>query len=332
MNIARQFAKWRDWFPVPNRATGFNIVRWVLLEADRLAVTGALLTLVFATFMGIATFWTFEMQTLLNDTSTVQTILNTFLSGMILLVSIVVSINSIVLSHDITSVETQENRIQAAIDFRRDLDELPEGQRSPSSPAAFLTVMSEIISERAQALSEDVTDMDKALVEEINEYSNTISEATDELGAVDETTGAEFAVLWKGIEFDYGSHIDRSRTFVADGQASSERFDELIEAFELFAIGKEYFKTLYYAREVSQLSRTLLVVALPAILFNASTIIAINGAVLPDGWILGLPPLQTFVAVAFTISIAPYLVLTAYMLRLSTVARLTASSGIFSLN
>jgi len=331
MSLLRRFSQWRDWFPVPNLTTGFGLKRWVVLDADRLAVTGALLTVVFTTFMGIATFWTFQMQTLLTDTSTVQTILNTLLSGMILLVSIVVSINSIVLSHDITSVETQENRIQGAIKFRRDLGELTEDGENPSDPSSFLRVMSRIISARARALTTDLDGVEQKLVEDIDEYAASVSDAAEQLGAVEETSGAEFAVLWKGIGFDYGSHIERSRTLGSSRDASSEGFDDLIEAFELFAIGKEYFKTLYYTKEVSQLSRTLLVVSLPAILFNAAAIIAINGGVLPDGQILGLPPLQTFVAVAFTISIAPYLVLTAYMLRLSTVARLTASDGIFSL-
>ncbi|WP_372480909.1 hypothetical protein ACAH01_16070 (plasmid) [Halomicrobium sp. HM KBTZ05] len=331
MSIVERFTRWRDWFPIPTRGTGVGIVRWVLLEAERLAVTGALLTVVFATFMGIATFWTIEMQTLLTDTSTVQTILNTFLSGMILLVSIVVSINSIVLSHDITSVETQEERIRGAIDFRHDLGQLTDGDESPSDPASFLKVMSHIISTRAEALTDELGDAEQEFVEEVDEYSSGVSNAAADLGAVGQTTGAEFAVLWKGIGFDYGTHIERSRAIASGRDRPSERFEDLVEAFELFAIGQEYFKTLYYTKEVSQLSRTLLVVTLPAILFNASTIIAINGEVLPDGLILGLPPLQTFVAVAFTVSLAPYLVLTAYMLRLSTVAHLTASGGIFSL-
>ncbi|WP_348607895.1 hypothetical protein [Halobaculum rarum] len=331
MSIITRFSQLRDWFPIPDRTTGFALTRWVLLEADRLAVTGALLTVVFVTFMGISTFWTFEMQTLLTDTSTVQTILNTFLSGMILLVSIVVSINSIVLSHDMTSVQNQENRVQGALNFRRELGELTETGENPSDPTSFLKVMSRTISDRAEALTGDLDGIEEDLVEDLDEYSESVTTAAERLGSLDETSGAEFAVLWKGLGFDYGQHIEQSRTIITSRGVSPEHFEELIDAFELFAIGKEYFKTLYYTREVSKLSQTLLVVALPAILFNASTIIAINGEVLPEGWILGIPPLQTFVAIAFTVSIAPYLVLTAYMLRLSTVARLTASGGIFSL-
>lgn len=79
------------------------------------------------------------------------------------------------------------------------------------------------------------------------------------------------------------------------------------------------------------MSQTLLVITLPAILINASTILAINAGLLPDFWLLGLPPLQVFVAATFTVSLVPYIVLTAHMLRLSAVARLTSSAGIFSL-
>lgn len=88
---------------------------------------------------------------------------------------------------------------------------------------------------------------------------------------------------------------------------------------------------MYYTREVSRLSQTLLVITHPAILANASTILALNAGILPEFWFFGIPPLQTFVAAAFTVSLAPYLVVTSYMLRLSSVARLTASAGIFSL-
>jgi hypothetical protein len=82
---------------------------------------------------------------------------------------------------------------------------------------------------------------------------------------------------------------------------------------------------------VSQLSRTLLVVSLPAILATASTILAINAQLLPDVWLLGMPPLLSFVATTFAIALVPYLVLTAYTLRLATVANQTAAGGPFSL-
>jgi hypothetical protein len=336
MNFITWLSRWRDWLPVPTRDGKLHLIRWVLLEAHRLAITGILLLLVFATIMLIARAYTFEMQRILVETSSVQMVLNTLLSGMILLVSVVVSINSSFLSYDLTSIEIQEDRIQGAMEFRRRLGELTETGESPSDPATFLTVMARAINERAEALKRDAEGMENEAAEEFKEYANTISDATDRLEGLDDTTGADFGVLWKGIEFDYGPYMDRSRMLESSFGSTApddvhERLDHLLEAFELFAIGKEYFKTLYYTREVSQLSRVLLIIALPSILFNASTILAIDAGILPDIWFLGLPPLQSFVASVFTVSLAPYLVLTSYTLRLATVARVTSSSGTFSL-
>ncbi|EMA70747.1 hypothetical protein C461_00622 [Halorubrum aidingense JCM 13560] len=307
----------------------------MLLEANRLAVTGALLTFVFVSFVLLGTVWTFEMQNLLTETSAVQTILNTLLSGMILLVSIVVSINSIVLSHDMSSVSNQEDRVEGASSFRRELSELSRPDENPSDPTSFLRVMSRTIRERAQRLDDDGLDADGT--EEIRTYASSVAEMADKLGAVENTDGAEFAVLWKGMEFRYGAQMEQSRTLRSVHKSAGtdrlkDQLDHLTDALELFAIGKEYFKTLYYTQEVSKLSQTLLVITLPAILINASMILAINAQILPDVWVLGVPPLQLFVAAAFTVSLAPYVVLTAYMLRLSAVARLTSSAGIFSLN
>jgi hypothetical protein len=276
---------------------------------------------------------------LLTETNSVQTILNTLLGGIILLVSVVVSINSIVLTHDITAITTQRDRVAGTSAFRRKIGHVAEGELAPTNPSAFLKTMLQVIRRRANDLEDFSGEFeDEALGGDVAEYADGVATTVEQLEAqVGAVRGADFGVLWLGLESDFSKHVNDLQAFgvghrhkMNDEQEAA--FDALVEAFELLETGREYFKTLYYTREVSQLSRTLLVVALHAILFNASTIIAINAQVLPNGWILGLPPLQTFVAVAFTISIAPYLVLTAYMLRLSTVARLTASGGIFSLN
>jgi len=242
-----------------------------------------------------------------------------------------------VLSYDMSSVTNQTDRVEGASTFRRDLSKLTRPDENPSEPTSFLKVMSRTIRERSEGLNDDIDERGDDGTEDLRNYTTSVAEMAENLGSIEETDGAEFAVLWKGMEFGYGTQIEQSRQLKSTLSSESdgdlpEQFDALIEAFELFAIGKEYFKTLYYTQEVSKLSQTLLVITLPAILINASTILAVNAHVLPDFWLLGIPPLQVFVAAAFTVSLAPYIVLTAYMLRLSTVARLTSSAGIFSLN
>jgi hypothetical protein len=337
MSVTEALQKSRKWFPVPQSNGRPNVGRWVLLDGNRHAVSVALLLAVYVTIMVSGQIWTFQLQRLLTETNAVQTVFNTLLSGIILLVSIVVSINSIVLSHDITSVEAQEERIEGVMEFRRDLGRLSNTERSPSDPSSFLSVMSEVISERVESLTETAGDVEEELPDELDEYVSAINDTVERLGgSFGSAGGAEFGVLWIGLETDYGPYVERSRTIRSShaGQlpeSFEEQLDELVRAFQLFAIGKEYFKTLYYSREVSELSRTLLLIAIPSILINAISILAINAELFPGGWILGMPPLLSFVAAVFTISLAPYIILTAYMLRLATVTRRTATAGPFSL-
>jgi hypothetical protein len=333
-NILDRLYQWRDWFPVPRPNGRPDVVRWILLGGNRLAVTVMLLVFVFATIVATGTLWTFEMQQLLTETGAVQTLLNTLLSGIILLVSIVVSINSIVLSYDITSLSDQEDRIEGLVEFRYKVGQLTESGRSPTNPASFLSLMAEVIHERSERLKQVSGGDDQEIAEEIEEYVQEVTEVATRLS--EPSGGAEFSVLWLGLDVDYGPYMERSQTLRTSYEETAtneftSRLDELIEAFQLFATGKEYFKTLYYTEEASQLSRTLVIVSLPAILITATTILAINAEILPRVLIFGLPPLLSFVAITFAVALVPFLLLTAYTLRMATVARQTAAGGPFSL-
>ncbi|WP_136716315.1 hypothetical protein [Halorientalis salina] len=337
MDPLDRFERLRGWFPIPTRQQGFAPIRWLLLEGNRYAVTLALLSITFGNILLVGSIWTLEMQQLLTETETVQTLLNTLLSGIILLVSIVVSINSIVLSYDITHVGEQEERIESALTFRRDVGQMADIEGAPTNPSAFLTVMAEVIRQRARDLEEVAEGADAEFAKEIQdkvEATATTAEHLEE--SLEKVGGAEFGVLWLGLEMDYDTLLDRSRLIATTDSASlsenvDEQFEQLRQAFELFATGREYFKTLYYSREISQLSRTLLFISLPAILVTATTILTISARLLPEVWMLGLPPLLTFVAATFTISLAPFIVLTAYMLRIATVAHRTAAAGPFTI-
>jgi hypothetical protein len=335
VSISEYFGSWRSWFPLPTDYRGINLIRWVLLEGNRNAVTCALLTITFVSIIGFGSLWTLEMRQLLTETQAVQMILNSFRSGIILLVSIVVSINSIVLSHDITHIDTQEERIEGMTSFRNEVGQITDTDVSPTNPETFLTAMAETIHSEANALRVAGEESEEAFVEDIQEYVDQIATTTEHLErSTTEIGGGNFGVLWLGLETDYGPMMNRSRDITSRygddmSESRAEHFDNLIQALELFATGREYFKTLYYTVEISNLSRTLLTVSLPAIVVTASTILAITAHLLPDVWVLGLPPLLTFVALTMTIALAPFVVLTAYMLRLATVARRTAGAGPF---
>lgn len=310
--------------------------RWLFLEGSRRTVTAALLAAVFLTLFSLGLLWPFEMRQLLRETNTIQQLFFTLMSGTILLVSIVVSINSVVLSYDLASLGDQQDRIENAMEFRKELEEFSGPDRSPTNPSDFLDVMMEVIRDRAAELESAAADgSDAEASDSLGEFAQQVVESAERVTETLEGAGRnDFGVLWLGLDYDYSTQMDDSRRlrtqYDADlSSGAKEQFDELAEAFELFAAGKEYFKTLYYGREFADLSRSLLFVSLPALLLDSWVVLALKIDMVPEEAVAGLPPLLVAVVAAFSLSIAPFVILTAYMIRSATVARQTLAAGPF---
>ena len=93
-----------------------GLAHWLLLRGDRTHVTLALLLSVFAAFLGLALVRPVDMERLLSETTTLGTLFQALLSGAILIVSVVSSVSSVVLSREITDIETEEERIDTSIE------------------------------------------------------------------------------------------------------------------------------------------------------------------------------------------------------------------------
>ncbi len=90
---------------------------------------------------------------------------------------------------------------------------------------------------------------------------------------------------------------------------------ELVETLELFGPAREHFKTLYFQWELSDLSRTLLYVAIPALTVAITSLSFLD---VQDfvGVTAGVPDALWLLAVTTTIPV-PFTVLISYILRLS---------------
>jgi hypothetical protein len=102
---------------VAKRVQNTGVTRWLLLRGDRTHVTLALLLGVFVAFLALALVRPVDMERLLSETTTLRTLFQALLSGAILIVSVVSSISSIVLSQEITDIETEEERIDTSIEL-----------------------------------------------------------------------------------------------------------------------------------------------------------------------------------------------------------------------
>jgi hypothetical protein len=145
-----------------------------------------------------------------------------------------------------------------------------------------------------------------------------------------------FEVLLAGLNYNYAGQLHAvrylKRTYGDDlSDDEMAALDDLIESIVFFTTGREYFKSLYYKRELAQLSSRLLYVSLPVIVFISYVILAVEAGQFPETSLLGISPLILFISMAYSIALAPYVVLTAYVIRVATISLWTLAAGPFIL-
>lgn len=311
--------------------------RWILINGNRWTVSAVALTLTGFGLVGIGVLWTNELANLFTEEPVVQTIIIALFSGIILLVSIAVSVNSIVLSQEITSLGDQEEEIDETFSFRDSVQEQTDADVSPARPAAFLQVIFDAIRTDVQELHESISNGDSALHNQIRrvkyDIENQVATAERRL------ENGEFGtaeVLFAGIQYNYSRQVYSIRQLRAeheealtDGQ--QEKIDELLTTLKYFTIGREYFKTLYFKRELANLSRGLIVISFPSLVFITYSILSLSAGLLPAFSLFGAPSIIWFVTLTYVVGLAPYAFFSAYVLRTSTIAAKTLAAGPFIL-
>ncbi|WP_135823909.1 hypothetical protein [Halorussus ruber] len=324
-----------------------RVRQWVLLRGKRMWVAFAILVGVLFVLLATSILRPWNLQELLSNTSTVQTLFSALLSGSILLVSIVVSINSIVLSEEITDIESQRERIDASVRFRGQIEEYIESDVSPARPAEFLRTILKVIDRQAEGITAIAQEGDNdEFADEAKIFSEEVSKEAEKAGET--LSGANFGsfkVLLAGLDYDYSWQIHVARRFKRKygdclGDDQQEAIDDLVETLKVFATGREYFKSLYYKREFARLSARLLYVALPTVVYISYVMLAIHSPsspLVPTDELriftkgVSMVPLTMFVAFSYTVALAPYVVLTSYVVRAMTVTLQTLASGPFVL-
>lgn len=323
-----------DIAPHPAFHSESRIKSWILVRGDRLHVTGLLLAVVFTTLFLLNFSNTTAMMNLFTETGTLTTLFNTFLGGIILLVSIVVSINSIVVTQEIASLGTQQERIQQSHEFREQLQELTGDYEHAMNPAGFLNAFLQAVSVCSERLDKAASKQEhEQFAEKLQSYVDNIqSTITGMNGRFEDGDASLFEVLLTGLSYDYSEQIEATQQLRNDfAETVSEEtlvlLEDLIQTLQVFAIGHQHFKTLYYKHELSTLSQMLLYTSLPAILFGAYTTLSIEAGLIPDISFFNIYPLLLFIDLAFTVVLIPFVLLTSYILRVATITKRTLTAG-----
>lgn len=293
--------------------------RTVLLEADRLHVAAAVLGSIFLVVLSLT--WLDVVGVV--RTGPMRNLFAGVVTGVFTVVSIILAINQLVLSRVFGSPDELEERMDATIEFRRRLEEHADVGAAPTDPGAFLAETVEALGDAAGRLRA-VTD------EEAVDYGATLEAYADEVGSDLRGTSGTFAVLSTVLRDNYSENIRRARHLRRRRDLSADArdaLDEMVELLRTVGVARQYFKTLYLQQELAKISRLLMYLGVPALLVAALAVLLYARE--------GGPPisgagLELVVAAALTLSFAPLVVLLSYVLRIATIARLTASVGPFT--
>ncbi|WP_324758888.1 hypothetical protein [Haloarcula montana] len=298
--------------------------RWLLLDGRRLVVTATLLVGIGLVLGPIGHTVAGATGDGLTGTHTLSSLLSTQLSGVFLLVSIVVSINSLFISNEQQPLGQQLDRIQEVGAFRRELESTTDKAISPTEPARFLSVLTQTVLTQVQALQDDLADADADLQADVTRFLEGVTEQTREVSDRLSAANTPFGIVRATMAYDYGrmSHdLRRIRTDYGDDipESSHETIETLLDLLEYFATAREYFKTLYFAREFAALSKHLLYVAIPVIVLLAFFLLHLDD----------LPNTHLLVLSVHTVGYAPFALLAAYVGRVTTVSQRTGAAGQF---
>lgn len=309
---------------------------WLLLTANRVVIAALLTGGLFVVLVVAGAVNTTSLRVLIRQGTHVERLFQSFVMSLVTGITLVVTLTQLVLSRELGPLGEQRDRMAGAVDFRHDIEEL-SGSVAPPDPASFMRTFMQLCEARASTLEERVADNDnEALRESVTDLAERIGEHAATIG--DQLADADFGdfdVVGVILNYDYSWNIYATRRVRAAygdalGEAEHDAFEDLLDVLFLFGPAREHFKTLYFRRELVDLSRDMLYAGVPALAIAIMGLLYLN----PNSFIgstLGIENVVFVVSAAVAIASTPFFVLVAYIVRLATIAQRTLAIGPFVL-
>lgn len=294
---------------------------WVVVRGDRRVVAAGLLAAFGVLFGPVGHLVTVGSRA---PHETTVPLVTTLLSGNFVLVSIVVSVNSVFVSGEQVPLGQQFGRIRDTAEFRRQLESVVEADHAPADTEAFLRLLTGDIVERGQRLQTDIPAADVDVRADLDAYLGRLGDATGELNDRLRDVDRPLDVVLATMHFDYVQQVaDLHRLRAEHGDdlpaAATETLEEMLDLFEYFAVARAYSKSLYLRREFASLSTNLVYVAVPSIATTSFFLLHYSR----------LPSEHPLVVAVHVVALAPFALLAAYVVRVAAVSRRTGSPGHF---
>jgi hypothetical protein len=304
-----------------------RLVWWFVYGGDRIAVTAGLLGVAFVVYFVLGALNIFFL-----PSNRLMWLLNGLVNGLLSLVTIVLTVNQLVLSQQFGSMGELYDRLEEMIDFREQAEGTTETSVMPVQPGEFFAVLLAALHDRTQALQEGAADCDdEELADEIDEYATELTEQTSRIHDEVEDAEGTFGVLLSILDYNNSRQFYTARRLQtaytdAHTEATSTALDKIRELIKEINTTRQYFKTIYLQRELSQLSRMTVYTGIIATLVAGVTILTYR-----DITTATIDPTLYYLLLsgALVITQSPLAVLFSYAVRAATVSRKTAAFGPF---
>jgi len=311
-------------------ASGIRLL--VLLRLNRLVLTGLLAVVVFVAFVAVVTLLSPNFVAQVRSGDLIDTMFSSMITAIVTGSTIVVSVGQLVISQEDGPLGDQRRRMSATLDFREYTDELLGGT-TPADPSAFLRSIVDLTAERTRLLRERLLDnTDEQLRTEADEFTDSVvGNATEVSDQLEGASFGTFDVLFAALNFNYSwklFQIDRisNEHAAALDETDQQRLQELKTALSMFGPAREHIKTLYFQWELITFSQLTLYTAVPALIIAGVMMGAVDATTF-TGRTLGVADLAWVIGAAFALTLTPFLLFVAYLLRILTVAKRTLAIG-----
>lgn len=251
------------------------------------------------------------------------------ITGNFTLITVVVSINQLLLSRELQTPGELRTQIENVIEYRRDVEGAAD-EIAPVQPLGFLRLLVEATREQAQRLGGfSHNDAVQAGGDELASEATRLTEQMDQIDTLlRESETGTINVLLTLLRTNYAQEINRLRIIKERFEEElsppvHDSIDEVIDRLQEIDVARQYFKAIYFQQELSSLSRILLYVGLPAVAIATATLLVLT---LPASEPEAIRHVDVLLPVSLAIGFLPLSILCSYILRTATVTNLTAAT------
>ncbi|GGM60720.1 hypothetical protein J2752_001315 [Halarchaeum rubridurum] len=311
-----------------------SVRRWILLDGDRWVLAGALACTLFVALVLLGTLdGGFRAAVAAKDP--IETVFAGLATGIITGVTLVVTIDQLVLSQQLAPLADQREQLDESLQFRREVETLVE-DTSPAEPGAFIAALVDTADRRADDLRRAATGGDPAFEAAVTRFVAGHARAATAVDARLDARYLRFGALRAALEYDYAYRVNEARRIRHEFESvmtdrQRDAVDDVLDALRFLGPAREHVRGLYFQAELVKLSRVILTAAVPALGIALAAVFFLDAADLV-GSVLGVDLLLLAVAAAATVAVVPFLVLVAYVLRIVTIVEWTLTTGEFVLH